>query len=263
MAEDRLSETVTLRLGAPHVAVVTIDRPAARNAVDSTVADGLGRAADRTEADPDIWVVVLTGAGGKSFCAGADLKEIAAGRASALRTDRGGFAGLVRFEREKPWIAAVEGFALAGGCEIALACDLLVASKGSVFGLPEATRGLLAAAGGLHRLPRVLPRNMAFELIATGAQLTAERAYELGMVNRLSASGGALDAALELGEAICRNSPGAVREALKIARMSANLDEAPLWRATAEAQARLSQTEDFKEGPRAFLEKRSPRWTGR
>jgi enoyl-CoA hydratase/carnithine racemase len=263
MAKDGLSDTVTLRLGAPHIAVVTINRPAARNAVDSTVTEGLGRAAESAEADPNIWVVVLTGAGGKAFCAGADLKEIAAGRAHTLRTHRGGFAGFVRFEREKPWIAGVEGFALAGGCEIALACDLVVASRDSVFGLPEAARGLLAAAGGLHRLTRALPRNLAFELIATGAQLTAERAYELGMVNRLSASGGALDAALELGELICRNSPIAVREALRIARMSATLDEAAIWQATAEAQARLSQTADYREGPQAFVEKRPPRWSGR
>src|ERR1700744_1288701 len=185
MTADRLSETVTLRLGAPHVAVVTIDRPAARNAVDSTVAEGLGRGADSAEADPDIWLVALTGAGGKGFCAGSDLKETAAGRAHTLRTVRGGFAGFVRFEREKPWIAAVEGFALAGGCEIALACDLVVASENAIFGLPEESRGLIAAAGGLYRLPRALPRAVATELVLTAGQIGAARAASLGLINHV------------------------------------------------------------------------------
>jgi len=157
-----MSETsdaaVLIERAADHVALVTINRPAARNAVNGAVASGLEAAIDQTEADPDIWAVIITGAGNQAFCAGADLKEISAGRGAGLRTERGGFAGFVHAPRTKPWIAAVNGPALAGGCEIVLTCELVVAAEGAVFGLPEVKRGLMAVAGGLYRLPRVLPQ---------------------------------------------------------------------------------------------------------
>jgi enoyl-CoA hydratase len=181
----------------------------------------------------------------------------------SLRTEAGGFAGFTHRSRTKPWIAAVEGFAFGGGCEIALACDLIVASKSSLFALPEAKRGLIAGAGGVYRLVRVLPRNIALELIATGGELPAQRAYEFGMVNQLTAEGDAVAAAIALASKICACAPVAVRESLKVARVSADLDDAALHHMTHEAMRRNSQTEDYKEGPRAFLEKRLPRWLGR
>jgi enoyl-CoA hydratase len=254
---------VTLGVAAPHIALVTISRPEARNAVNVAVTQGIAKALQITEADCDIWVVVLTGAGGKAFSAGADLKEVAAGRAMSLRTEAGGFAGFTHYLREKPWIAAVEGFALGGGCEIALACDLIVASEVSVFGLPEAKRGLIAGAGGVYRLPRVLPRNIALELISTGAELPAARAYAFGMVNRLVVPGGAVEAAVALAASICGCAPVAVREGLKVARASADFDDATLREMTREAIRRTSLSADYQEGPRAFIEKRAPKWLGR
>lgn len=263
MSDVHLSDCVTLRRPAPHIALVTIERPEARNAVNVEVAQGMARAVDITEADLDVWVIVITGAGGKSFCAGADLKEVAAGRAMSLRTEQGGFAGFTHRMRDKPWIAAVEGFAVGGGCEIALACDLIVASDVSVFGLPEPKRGLIAAAGGIYRLPRILPRNIALELIATGADLPASRAHALGMVNRLTPAGQAVEAAIALGSTICACAPVAVCESLKIARASADFDDATLKQMTVKATERNSRTLDYTEGPRAFLEKRLPHWAGR
>ena len=263
MSERLLSEAVRLHMAAPHVAVVTIDRPGARNAVNVAVTEGIDRALGLTESDTDVWVTVLTGAGGKAFSAGADLKEVAAGRALSLRTERGGFAGFVNFPREKPWIAAVEGFAVGGGFEIVLACDMVVASEDAVFALPETSRGLIAAAGGIHRLPRLLPRNLALELIATGAQLTAARAHAHGLVNRLAPKGQALAVAVELGVAICACAPVAVRESLKVARLAGDLDEEALRALTKEARERNDRTADAQEGPRAFVEKRPPRWLGR
>jgi enoyl-CoA hydratase/carnithine racemase len=167
------------------------------------------------------------------------------------------------YKRVKPWIAAVDGVALGGGCELALACDMIVASETSVFALPETSRGLLAAAGGMYRLPRVLPRNIALELVASGAQLPATRAHAFGMVNRLTATGGAVAEALELARAICGNAPIAVQESLRIARAAQDLDEDALQAMTYEAQRGIVETEDYKEGPRAFLEKRLPVWSGR
>ena len=168
---------------ADHIALVTLNRPQARNAVNGAVAQALQAAVDQTEADPNVWVVVLTGAGPDVFCAGADLKEVSAGRSALLRTERSGFAGFVYGERSKPWIAAVNGKALAGGCEIALACDLIVASDHAAFGLPEVLRGLMAAAGGVFRLPRALPPKIAIELILTAGQIDAQRALAFGLVN--------------------------------------------------------------------------------
>ena len=246
-----------------HVALVTINRPDARNAVNAQVATELEAAVDATEADSDIWVVVLTGEGQDAFCAGADLKEVSAGHGARLSTERGGFAGFVFRERTKPWIAAINGKALAGGAEIALACDLVVAAEHAAVGLPEVLRGLIAAAGGLYRLPRAIPHNIALELILTAGQLDAQRAYQLGLVNRLASKEGLLDEALALAAEIARNAPVAVRESLSIARRANELPEDELRELTRESFARVMASDDFKEGPRAFIEKRAPRWTGR
>jgi enoyl-CoA hydratase len=246
-----------------HVAVLTINRPEARNAVNGDVASGLEAAVDRVEEADDVWVAVLTGAG-TTFSAGADLKAIAAGQAASLQTQRGGFAGFVRRDRTKPFIAAVDGPALAGGCEIVLACDLVVASTNARFGLPEVKRSLAAAAGGLFRLPQVLPPRVAMELVLTGEPIEADRAHQLGMVNRLVDPGKAVDAAVELAEVICANAPLAVRESRKVVLASlAFADEDTLWTMSGRAMATLMQTEDFAEGPRAFIEKRAPEWKGR
>lgn len=256
---------VTVERLPGHVALVTIDRPEARNAVNGDVATGLEAAVDATEADDDIRAVVLTGAGREAFCAGADLKEVSAGRGSALRTERGGFAGFVFRERSKPWIAAVNGKALAGGTELVLACDLVVAVWQAAFGLPEVLRGLIAAAGGLYRLPRAIPPNIALELILTAGQLDAERAHGFGLVNRLVADvDGLREAALALAAEIARNAPVAVRQSLRVAReANSGLDEAALRALTRDAFERVAASEDFKEGPRAFIEKRAPLWSGR
>ena len=184
-----------------HVAVLTINRPEARNAVNTDVAQGLEAGIDRLEADDDAWVGIITGAQtakGWIFCAGADLKQMSVDPAGMM-TERGGFAGFVQRERTKPVIAAVDGPALAGGTEIVLACDMVVASETAVFGIPEVKRNLVAGAGGLFRLPRKLPRNIAMELALTGRlDFPAERAAHFGLVNRLCAEGTALQSAIEL-----------------------------------------------------------------
>jgi enoyl-CoA hydratase/carnithine racemase len=250
------------RLGQ-HIAIFTINRPDARNAINGEVAEAIEAAVNDVEADERLRVAVLTGAGGRVFSAGADLKEVLRGNLDKLIRKEGGFAGFVHAKRRKPWIAAVEGLAVAGGCEIALACDMIVASRGGAFGLPEVMRGLAAAAGGLYRLPRAIPRAIAIELILTGSQLSSERAAELGMVNKLVSPGEVLKTALALAEAVAANAPLAVRESLGVAKLAADLDDATLRRLSDEAQERLKQTEDFREGPRAFVEKRPPVWTGR
>jgi enoyl-CoA hydratase len=188
---------------------------------------------------------------------------VASGEAGALATSRGGFAGLVRRERTKPLIAACDGPALAGGTEIVLSCDLVVASTNARFGVPEVKRSLAAAAGGLFRLAKVLPRNVATELVLTGDPITAERAHELGMVNELCEPGQALERALAFAERIAVNAPLAVRESLGVMRASEDVDDDEAFRLSNAAMARLSKTEDFAEGPRAFIEKREPRWQGR
>jgi enoyl-CoA hydratase len=244
-----------------HIAIVTLNRPGARNAVNGAVARRLEEVVRATEADGTVWVVVLTGAD-NVFSAGADLKEVAAGNISTLSTEAGGFAGFVHAKRTKPWIAAVEGFALAGGCELALACELIVAAEGSVFGLPEVSRGLIAAAGGLYRLPRALPRAVALELILTAERLSAERAAELGLL-RLAPKGHALQIALERAKAIAKNAPLAVRESMMIAKAAFDLDDQELRALSHAAQERLRSTHDLHEGAVAFVEKRPPRWAGK
>lgn len=257
--KQNLSETVHLERLPDHIAIVTINRPEARNAVNGDVAAGLEAAVDNTESDPDIWVVILTGTGDAAFCAGADLKELAAGK--TVRTDRGGFAGFVFRDRTKPWIAAVNGKALAGGTELVLACDLVVAADHATFGLPEVKRGLVAAAGGLYRLPRAIPPNVAHELILTGGELDAIQAHRYGWVNRLAPAARLREVALALAAQITGNAPMAVRESLYICRKAGELGEDALRKLSLEASARVRQSEDFVEGARAFIEKRKPSWT--
>ncbi len=257
-------QAVTVQRLPDHVALVTINRPEARNAISPEVAQGLEAAIDQTDADDDIWVVILTGTGTDAFSAGADLKAVSAGRGNGLRTERGGFAGFVHAPKGKPWIAAVNGPALAGGCEIVLACDLVVAVAQARFGVPEVKRGLIASAGGLYRLPRALPPAVAREMILTGEPIGAERAHALGMVNVLVADIAALlPAAQALAARITVNAPVAVRESLAVARRALDATDAQLRQASEEGQARNMASEDFKEGPRAFIEKRAPRWVGR
>lgn len=258
-----LGHEVLYETPVPHVAVIRLNRPEKRNAVNGALAEALGHLARATEADPAIRAVVLTSATPGIFCAGADLGEVARGNGRALFTKDGGFAGLVEAVRHKPWIAAIDGPALAGGCEVALSCDMIVASPAASFGLPEVKRGLFAAAGGVQRLPRALPRNIALELIATGEPLGAERAHELGLVNHLVPATEVLDAAIRLATTIAANAPVSVVESLKLARIAAEHGEADM-RELARATSRIvMHTEDSREGPRAFVEKRPPVWQGR
>jgi enoyl-CoA hydratase/carnithine racemase len=246
-----------------HIALITLDRPAARNAINGVMAQELDRLVKQTEADDTIRAVVLASSHDKVFCAGADLAEIAAGKADGLMTVDGGFAGLVRARREKPWIAAVDGAAFAGGCEIMLSCDMVIASSAACFGVPEVKRGLYAGGGAPMRLVHALPRAVALELVATGDPIDAERAYGVGLVNRLVAPGTALDAAIALAATIAANAPLAVRESLAIMRGVGDMDEAEFWSRSDAAMARVFASADASEGSVAFLEKRLPVWTGR
>ena len=249
-----------------NIGVITINRPDARNAVNTAVATGIEEAIDQIEADDEVWVGVLTGAQtakGYIFCAGADLKQMSVDP-GGMMTKRGGFGGLVQRERTKPLIAAVDGPALAGGTELVLACDLVVASRTAVFGIPEVKRNLVAAAGGLFRLPRKIPRNVAMELALTGRlDFPAERAYHFGWVNALCEEGEALEAAMKMAAQISENAPLAVRESRKIVIEATDQPDDVGWKMSGEGIAKMFGTEDFKEGLTAFVEKRPPRWQGR
>jgi len=262
MTESTAEAPILVSRPLPRVALVTINRPAARNSINIEAAEMLGALVEDLEADLDVWAVVLTGTGGV-FSSGADLKVVSAGRLDALFTPSAGFAGFVRAKRSKPWIAAVEGLALAGGCEIALACDMIVASAESAFALPEVKRGLVASAGGLYRLVRALPRAAAIEMITTGERMSGPHAHQLGLVNRLASPGDVVACAISLAASICENAPLAVRESLGVARLAHDLDQDQLQALGEAAQERLSATEDFREGPLAFIEKRPPVWKGR
>jgi enoyl-CoA hydratase len=249
-----------------NIGVITINRPDARNAVNTAVATGIEEAIDKIEADDEVWVGILTGAQtakGYIFCAGADLKQMSVDP-GGMMTARGGFGGLVQRERTKPLIAAVDGPALAGGTELVLACDLVVASRTAVFGVPEVKRNLVAAAGGLFRLPRKLPRNIAMELVLTGRlDFPAERAHHFGWVNVLCDEGQALDGAIRLAQQICENAPLAVRESRRIVLEATDQPDEVGWRMSGEGIGKMFGTEDFNEGLAAFVEKRAPRWKGR
>jgi crotonobetainyl-CoA hydratase len=217
---------------------------------------------DEIEADPELRTVVVTG-NGEVFSAGADLKVVAQGRAGDIANVKGGFAGLVSRDFPKPIIAAVNGPALAGGCEIVLSCDLVVAADTSRFGIPEVQRGLMAAAGGLIRLPKRLPLAIALELAMTGDPMDADRALQLGLVNRVVPRDEVLPTALALAERIAANSPIAVRQSRKLVREATELDEAAGWKRTNELMVDVFTSGDAIEGATAFAEKRAPDWKGR
>ena len=240
------------------ILVITINRPQAKNAVNAAVSRGLADAMDRLDDDPGLSVGVLTGAGG-SFCAGMDLKAFARGE-NVVVEGRG--MGFTERPPVKPLIAAVEGYALAGGTELALATDLIVASKDSAFGIPEVKRGLVAGGGGLLRLPQRIPYAIAMELALTGDNLSAQRAHELGLVNVLAEPGKALDAAIELAERITANGPLAVAATKRIITESRGWSPDEMWTEQVKILMPVFGSNDAKEGAVAFAEKRPPRWTG-
>jgi enoyl-CoA hydratase len=255
-----MSEPAILTEDRDGILIVTINRPDARNAVNGDVADGMAEALDRLDADDDLRVGIVTGAGGY-FSAGMDLKAFVQGQ-SPYAGDRG-FAGITQRAARKPLIAAVEGFALAGGFEIALSCDLIVASREARFGIPEVKRSLVAAAGALLRLPKRIPYHVAMELALTGEPIDAERARELGIVNRLADPGSALDAAIELAQQIVKNAPLALIASKEIIQRAADWTEQEGWAKQGEISGPVFTSEDAREGATAFAEKREPVWQGR
>jgi enoyl-CoA hydratase len=250
------------------IGVITLNRPDARNAVDRAMALGIEDALDRLEGDPDAWVGVLTANTGEQtnpvFCAGADLKVIReTGSAASLDTERGGFGGFVYRERTKPIVAAVDGLATAGGLELVLAADIVVATTRSAFGLAEVRRNLIAAAGGLFRLPQVIGRGPAMDAILTGAPIDARRAYELGLVSRLVEPGEALAEAMRLAGEIVEAAPLAVQASRRVIRMAASESDETLRTVSRALLDELLESDDAAEGLAAFAEKRPPRWQGR
>jgi enoyl-CoA hydratase len=241
------------------ILVVTINRPRVRNAVNRAVAEAIAAAMDELDGDAGLTLGVLTGAGG-TFSSGMDLKAFVAGERPTL-PDRG-FGGLTQAPPRKPLIAAVEGYALAGGCELALACDLVVAAETAKFGIPEVKRGLVAAAGGLMRLPRLIPPAIAMELALSGEFMDAPDAYRYGLVNRLVPEGGALDGALELAARITPNGPLAVAASKRIMRESADWSSTEMWQRQLAIVEPVMTSADATEGARAFAEKRQPVWRG-
>ncbi|MGA9874391.1 MAG: crotonase/enoyl-CoA hydratase family protein [Solirubrobacteraceae bacterium] len=242
------------------VLLITLNRPDARNAVNLPLARGIAAALDELDGEDSLSVGVLTGAG-KGFCAGMDLKAFVSGERPWVG-DRG-FAGIVRRGPVKPLIAAIEGFAVAGGLEVALACDLIVAARGAKLGIPEVKRSLVAAGGALLRLPRSLPHNVAMELALTGDPITAERAAELGLVNRLAEPGGAVEQALSLAGEIAVNAPLALIASKRILQEQWDWSAEEMWDAQSAISDPVFVSEDAREGATAFSEKRPPVWRGR
>ncbi|MDV2478089.1 crotonase/enoyl-CoA hydratase family protein [Rhodococcus zopfii] len=241
------------------VAVFTLNRPEAKNAVDLEVSKALAAAIDEFEARADLIIGILTGAGG-TFCAGMDLKAFARGERPSIPGR--GFGGLTEAPPTKPLIAAVEGWALAGGCELALSADLIVASREAKFGIPEVKRGLAAAAGGLLRLPKILPYPLAMEMAITGDPLTAEVAHRHGLVNRITEPGEALAVAKELAARVAANGPLAVRATKQVVSMAANYTDPDAFVAQRKFIDPVFASADAQEGARAFAEKRAPVWKG-
>jgi enoyl-CoA hydratase len=242
------------------VLLITLNRPQVRNAVNAALAEGVGNALEELDGDDELAVGVITGAGG-FFCAGMDLGAFVKGE-SPWYGDRG-FAGIAQRSAEKPLIAAIEGFAVAGGMEIALACDLIVAAEGAKLGIPEVKRSLVAAGGALLRLPRRMPYHVVMELALTGDPFPAERFHELGLVNRLTPPGGAVDAALELAATLAKNGPLGLRAAKKILQEQWDWSTGEMWAKQGEIAGPVMASEDAKEGASAFKEKREPVWRGR
>jgi len=249
MADEVLSEV------RGRVLLITLNRPDARNAVDSALAQGLLTAVERLDEDKGLTAAVLTGAG-RGFCSGMDLK------AFAQHGFPRGFEELLKRESAKPLIAAIEGFALAGGLEVALSCDLLVAARGAKLGIPETGVGLFAAGGALFRLPRFLPYGVAMEMALTAQPILAEQAHEYGLVTRLCEPGKAVECALELAELISKNAPLAVAVSKQLIRATQGRTEAELWELQKPLGAKVIGSKDAKEGPLAFIQKRAPNWQG-
>jgi len=242
------------------VLLITLNRPQARNAVNAAVAEGMAAALDRLDADDELRVGILTGAG-SSFCAGMDLKAFVAGERPYA--EGRGFAGIAERPPEKPIIAAIEGYAVAGGFEVALACDLIVAARDAKVGIPEVKRSLVAAGGALIRLPRRIPYHVAMELALTGDPIGAEQAHAIGIVNRLAEPGEAVAAARELAAAIARNGPLATIASKRILVAAQDWTEADAWERQREISGPVFASEDAREGATAFAEKRDPVWRGR
>ncbi|MEV4171919.1 crotonase/enoyl-CoA hydratase family protein [Nonomuraea sp. NPDC049709] len=245
--------------GSGRVAILTINRPKARNAVNGAVARGIVEALDTLDARPDISAYVLTGAGG-TFSAGMDLKGFLTGDFPVV--EGRGFGGLTEAPPKKPLVAAVEGYALAGGFELALACDVIVASAESTFGLPEPKRGLVAGAGGIMRLPRRIPYHVAMEMALTGDHYPASRLYELGLVNRITEPGAALEGALELARKIAANAPLALVATKRVVVESQDWSLEEMFKKQAAIINPVFGSKDAMEGAAAFAEKRAPRWKG-
>ncbi len=242
------------------IMTVTLNRPEAKNAANKAVAVGVAAAMDRLDSDDSIRVAILTGAGG-TFCAGMDLKAFVSGEMPMV--EGRGFAGLTEATPRKPLIAAVEGYALAGGLELAISCDLIVAADNAKFGIPEVKRGLAAAAGGLMKLPRQIPSRVAMELAITGDFITAQRAYELGLVNQVVPAGTALEAAKVLAARIVANGPLAVAISKQVIQQSADWSADEMWKKQQDLVMPIFGSEDAMEGSIAFAEKRAPNWKGK
>jgi enoyl-CoA hydratase len=243
-----------------NVLLITLNRPEVRNAVNAALAAGVAGALDELDGDDSLSVGVLTGAGG-FFSAGMDLGAFVKGE-SPWFGDRG-FAGIAQRASRKPLIAAIEGFALAGGMEIALACDLIVAAKGAKLGIPEAKRSLVAAGGALLRLPRRMPYHVVMELALTGEPQPAERFHHFGLVNSLAEPGGAVEVALELAERLAKNGPLALVASKRILQEQFDWSSEEMWQRQGEISGPVFASEDAKEGANAFKEKREPVWRGR
>ena len=252
-----------LRERRGNVEILTINRPEARNAINGAVSKAMSSIMDELANDTDCWVVVVTGSGDKAFSAGMDLKAFSSGEGGDIIGASGGFAGLTQRDFHKPIIAAVNGSCLAGGFEIMLSCDLVVAADHATFGIPEAKRGLVAGAGGLIRMPKRLPMAIALEMAMTGDPIDAERAYALGLVNKVVPPAQLLDEAIALAERIAANAPLAVRYSKDVMKRAADVPEAEGWKLNAEAVGRVFSSADAMEGPIAFAEKRPPKWQGK
>lgn len=239
--------------------IMSIDRPAQRNAVNRAVSLAIAAALDRLDQQPELRVGVLTGREG-TFCSGMDLRAFLGGERPEL--DNRGFGGLTEAPPRKPLVAAVEGYALAGGCELALACDLIVAAEDAWFGLPEVTRGLVAGSGGLVRLPRRIPPAIALEYALTGERMSATIAHGWGLVNRLTPSGGALQGALALASRIAANAPLSVEMTKRIMGESVGRPDETIWEWQRPLVESVLASEDAQEGARAFAEKRAAIWRG-